>query len=121
MSDLTPEHGGRFVEIALPVPLRQTFTYGLPDHVKKAVVVGARVTVPLGKRILTGYVLDVFDSLPDDADVDPKKIRNINQVLDEEEEIAMKEFAKFEEKLRQQKGPDATPSTVGKGSLDFAE
>jgi NFU1 iron-sulfur cluster scaffold homolog, mitochondrial len=42
-------------------------------------------------------------------------------VLDEEEEIAMKEFARFEEKLRQQKGADAAPSTVGKGSLDFAE
>jgi NFU1 iron-sulfur cluster scaffold homolog, mitochondrial len=33
----------------------------------------------------------------------------------------MKEFAKFEEKLRQQKGASAAPSTVGKGSLDYAE
>jgi NFU1 iron-sulfur cluster scaffold homolog, mitochondrial len=38
-------------------------------------------------------------------------------VLDQEEEIALKEFAKFEEKLRQQRGPDA----VGMGSLDRAE
>jgi NFU1 iron-sulfur cluster scaffold homolog, mitochondrial len=45
----------------------------------------------------------------------------VNQVLDEEEEIALKEFARFEEKLRQQKGPDAAASTVGKGSLDYAE
>jgi len=36
------------------------------------------------------------------------------QVLDQEEEIAMQEFAKFEEKLKQQKGPDAT----AKASLD---
>lgn len=35
-----------------------------------------------------------------------------------EEEIAIQEFAKFEEKLKQQKGIDAVPSTVGKGSLD---
>jgi hypothetical protein len=42
-------------------------------------------------------------------------------VLDQEEEIAMKEFAIFEEKLRQQKGPEAVTSTVGKGSLDYAE
>ena len=33
----------------------------------------------------------------------------------------MQEFAKFEEKLRQQKGPEATASTIGKGSLDRAE
>ncbi|KAK5058930.1 hypothetical protein LTR84_011194 [Exophiala bonariae] len=50
-----------------------------------------------------------------------EEVKGVNQVLDEEEEIAMKEFEKFEEKLRQQKGPDAAPSTVGKGSLDFAE
>jgi NFU1 iron-sulfur cluster scaffold homolog, mitochondrial len=42
-------------------------------------------------------------------------------VLDQEEEIALKEFAKFEEKLKQQKGPDVGASTVGKGSLDRAE
>ena len=42
-------------------------------------------------------------------------------MLDQEEEIAIKEFEKFEEKLRQQKGPDAVASTVGKGSLDRAE
>jgi hypothetical protein len=38
--------------------------------------------------------------------------------LDEEEAIAIAEFAKFEEKLRQQKGADTAPSTVGKGTLD---
>lgn len=50
-----------------------------------------------------------------------EEVKGVNQVLDEEEEIAMKEFARFEEKLRQQKGPDAAPSTVGKNSLDFVE
>ena len=33
----------------------------------------------------------------------------------------MHEFAKFEEKLKQQKGSDAVASTVGKGSLDTVE
>jgi hypothetical protein len=45
-------------------------------------------------------------------------VKQVTQVLDQEEEIAALEFAKFEEKLRQQKGADAIPSTVGKGSLD---
>jgi hypothetical protein len=39
--------------------------------------------------------------------------------LDEEEKIALSEFARFEEKLKQQKGPDAIVSTVGKDSLDY--
>jgi hypothetical protein len=33
----------------------------------------------------------------------------------------MKEFARFEEKLRQQKGLEAVASTVGKSSLDYAD
>jgi hypothetical protein len=50
-----------------------------------------------------------------------EEVKGVNQVLDQEEEIAMKEFARFEEKLRQQKGPEAVASTVGKSSLDYAE
>ena len=50
-----------------------------------------------------------------------EEVKGVTQVLDQEEEIALKEFELFEEKLRQQKGPDAAPSTVEKGSLDRAE
>lgn len=37
-----------------------------------------------------------------------EEVKGVHQVLDQEEEIAMQEFAKFEEKLRQQKEPAAT-------------
>ncbi|KAI1780462.1 HIRA-interacting protein 5 [Hypoxylon cercidicola] len=47
-----------------------------------------------------------------------EEVKGVHQVLDQEEEIALKEFAKFEEKLRAQRGPDAAPSTPGKDSLD---
>ncbi|KAI1106749.1 HIRA-interacting protein 5 [Jackrogersella minutella] len=47
-----------------------------------------------------------------------EEVKGVHQVMDQEEEIAIQEFAKFEEKLRQQKGPDAAPTTPGKGSLD---
>jgi len=50
-----------------------------------------------------------------------EEVKGVTQVLDQEEEIAMQEFAKFEEKLKQQKGPGAVASTIGKGSLDTAE
>ena len=50
-----------------------------------------------------------------------EEVKAVTQILDQEEEIAMKEFSKFEEKLKQQKGPDAIASTVGKGSLDTVE
>ena len=50
-----------------------------------------------------------------------EEVRTVTQVLDQEEEIAMQEFAKFEAKLKEQKGPDAIASTVSQGSLDTAE
>ncbi|KAK3721822.1 hypothetical protein LTR37_002988 [Vermiconidia calcicola] len=50
-----------------------------------------------------------------------EEVKGVQQVMDQEEEVAMKEFAKFEEKLKAQKGPDAVASTVGKGSLDTVE
>ncbi|GAB1313228.1 HIRA-interacting protein 5 [Madurella fahalii] len=46
-----------------------------------------------------------------------EEVQGVHQVMDKEEEIAMQEFAKFEEKLKAQKG-EAPPTTVGKGSLD---
>lgn len=46
-----------------------------------------------------------------------EEVKGVTQVMDEEEEIAMKEFAKFEERLRQQKG-SIPPTSPGKGSID---
>ncbi|KAK3315047.1 scaffold protein Nfu/NifU N terminal-domain-containing protein [Apodospora peruviana] len=46
-----------------------------------------------------------------------EEVKGVHQVLDQEEEVAMLEFAKFEEKLKAQKG-EAPPSTVGKDTLD---
>ncbi|KAK8093841.1 hypothetical protein PG997_000526 [Apiospora hydei] len=47
-----------------------------------------------------------------------EEVQGVHQVTDPEEEIALAEFEKFEEKLRAQKGPDAAPSAFGKGALD---
>jgi NFU1 iron-sulfur cluster scaffold homolog, mitochondrial len=37
-------------------------------------------------------------------------VKGVHQVLDQEEEIAVQEFAKFEEKLKQQKQAQAASS-----------
>lgn len=42
-----------------------------------------------------------------------EEVQGVQQIMDQEEEVSMHEFAKFEEKLRQQKGSDATaPSAL---------
>ncbi|KAF2965931.1 hypothetical protein GQX73_g7626 [Xylaria multiplex] len=47
-----------------------------------------------------------------------EEVKGVKQVLDQEEEIAMQEFAKFEEKLQAQKGSDAAQKSPGKGSIE---
>jgi Fe-S cluster biogenesis protein NfuA len=49
-----------------------------------------------------------------------EEVKGVQQVFDQEEEIAMLEFQKFEERLRGQ-GREVPPTTVGKGSLDTVE
>ena len=74
------------------------------------------------ESMLMHYVSQWAANVPIQADTAQiEEVQGVTQVLDQEEEIAMKEFEKFEEKLRQQKGPDAVASMVGKGSLDRAE
>jgi len=49
-----------------------------------------------------------------------EEVKSVQQVFDEEEEVAMREFQKFEERLQMQ-GREVPPTTVGKGSLDTVE
>jgi len=49
-----------------------------------------------------------------------EEVKGVNQIFDQEEEIAMLEFQKFEERLRAQ-GREPPPTTTGKGSLDTVE
>jgi primosomal protein N' (replication factor Y) (superfamily II helicase) len=65
-----------FCDVALPVPLDQTFTYLVNGVVP---VVGARVLVPFGGQRLMGMVMRVHEQVPaDDIEVKP-----IQQVLDD--------------------------------------
>lgn len=51
-----------FVQIAIPVPLRQLFTYSVPQHlIDKPINIGERVAVPFGPRQVIGIVLSVSD------------------------------------------------------------
>lgn len=50
-----------FAEVALPVPLRQTFTYLVPPELAAEVVPGRQVTVPFGRRTATGFVVALTD------------------------------------------------------------
>ncbi len=46
------------VQVALPLPLSQTFTYAVPESLQSRIVPGHRVVVPFGNRILTGVIVE---------------------------------------------------------------
>ena len=69
----------RLVRVAVPVPALDSLTYSLPDSLETPVV-GARVLVPLGNRVLTGCVVGDADA----ADQPASTIKPIIEVLDAE-------------------------------------
>ena len=74
----------KYVEAALPVPLRRVFTYRIPETLREQVKLGARLKVPFGKRSRTGYAVGLHPELPIDIDFDESKIRDIIEVSDDE-------------------------------------
>lgn len=73
-----------FVEVALALPLRQTFTYSLPLGIRENVKLGARILVPFGKRALTGYAVALHEELSEEIEVESTAIKAVVELLDEE-------------------------------------
>lgn len=46
-----------FIEVAVPVGVRKTFTYSIPHEFRNRIFIGMRVLVPFGRKLLTGYVV----------------------------------------------------------------
>lgn len=74
----------RFVEAALPVPLRRVFTYRLPEEFRPKIKLGARLKLPFGKRTMTGYAVGLYDEIPAGVEIDESKLKDVIELLDEE-------------------------------------
>lgn len=80
-----------FAEVVFPLPFRNSFTYSIPKEFEDQVVFGVRVVVSFGKRVLTGFVINVKET----SDV-KEKVKPIRDVLDNQP-IFSKESLKFYE------------------------
>lgn len=66
-----------FAQVVLNLPLREPFTYAVPEPFIPLLQPGMRVFVPFGRRKLTGYVISLSDHC------DPAlTLKNIEDVLD---------------------------------------
>jgi primosomal protein N' (replication factor Y) (superfamily II helicase) len=66
-----------FASVAVPIPVRRTFTYRVGPEASRHLAVGARVRVPLGPRRVVGTVVEFPASAPA-ADLE---VRDIESVL----------------------------------------
>ena len=61
-------------DVALPVPVRKTFAYRIPEDGLGQIRLGCRVNVQFGSRLLTGFVVGLD---PQDAPTDLKAIHSV--------------------------------------------
>src|SRR5687768_9360165 len=78
-----------FAEVAVPAGFHQTLTYRIPPELHDGVRLGSRVEVPLGPKLMTGFVVALLDSAPG---VDAKKLKPVRAVLDDEEPALIPEI-----------------------------
>ncbi|MGD0100757.1 MAG: primosomal protein N' [Acidobacteriota bacterium] len=71
------------VDIAVPVGLRRTFAYSVPQEFSSRIAEGMRVLVPFGRKLMTGYVV----GFPDAARVGKIKLRPVRDLLESEPAI----------------------------------
>jgi primosomal protein N' (replication factor Y) len=67
----------QFCNVALPVPLRKTFTYSIPEEMNGAVQLGCRVLVPFRNKTLVGIVVEFSEAAPEGT-----KLKPIAKILD---------------------------------------
>ena len=71
----------QYIQIAIPVPMRQLFTYQVPTHLQSpAISIGERVQVPFGSRQVIGVVIKVQDH----CEIDTKKLKQVTSRLHDE-------------------------------------
>lgn len=70
-----------YVEVAVPVHISKTFIYRLPGHIPEPEL-GARILVPLGRTMVTGYIVGLHVKLPTEAGLLESDIKLAGAVVD---------------------------------------
>ncbi len=74
----------QYAEVAFPLRVAQTFTYRLPLALRDDARVGARLLVPFGRKLLTGYIVALHAELDPGVEVAVDEIKDAEELLDAE-------------------------------------
>ncbi|HKY45692.1 MAG TPA: primosomal protein N' [Pyrinomonadaceae bacterium] len=69
-----------YAEVAVPLHVFQTFTYRLTAEQSLQAQVGARLIVPLGRNLVTGYIVNLSDEIS--AELDDVEIKDAQELVD---------------------------------------
>jgi len=83
-----------YADVVLPLPLDQSFSYIVPESAQKNVKIGSRVLVPLGQRLLTGFIVNLRKRKLSQV----LKLKEIAEALDESPVFSLS-FLSFARKL----------------------
>jgi primosomal protein N' (replication factor Y) len=78
------ETAPHYAEVAVPLRVAQTFTYRLPSALRSDTRVGARLLVPLGRKLVTGYVVALHDALDPALELAEADVKEAEELLDAE-------------------------------------
>lgn len=70
----------KYVNVAVAIPVKRTFSYKVPKKYRNKISVGKRVWVPFRNRKEIGYIVDILYSIK----IPDKKLKSIKEVIDEE-------------------------------------
>jgi primosomal protein N' (replication factor Y) (superfamily II helicase) len=74
----------QFAEVAVPLRLRQTFTYRLPTAFAAQTKLGARLVVPFRKQQITAYVVALHTELDSSLEIEADEIKDALELIDVE-------------------------------------
>jgi primosomal protein N' (replication factor Y) len=77
--------GGPFAGVVFNRPVDRVFTYGVPGRLAGILTPGQRVRVPLGRgdKPAVGYCVRVDEILPEGVEVEPARLKEVAEVLDD--------------------------------------
>ncbi|HYJ85404.1 MAG TPA: DEAD/DEAH box helicase, partial [Pyrinomonadaceae bacterium] len=72
----------QYAEVAVPLYVFNTFIYRLPEPMRITAAPGSRIVVPLSRKLITGYIVNLLDRLPPETNLKNSDIREAQEILD---------------------------------------
>jgi primosomal protein N' (replication factor Y) len=82
ISDEAQSASVQYADVALPLHVDQAFTYRLTESMRDVAQLGARVVVPFGRKLLTGYIVGLRSKLNEDVGLDEAAIKEATDLVD---------------------------------------